>query len=324
MSHATLKRPVCVSLACWPATSQTEALQACVNLDGTSPLSEPLWGPLSAAHVQLVPQSRGQIDEALAADLREHYPHTQFRLHANARVQSVHRIIDLADFAREDARAWFHDAARISRALRAPAYSAHSGRRSAGNLATVWEAARRLSDWFECPVAIEGQYPTADGSLLIDSWEEYRQLFESGLPYALDLSHLHILAARSGRQEHGLVADMLASERCLEIHVSSNDGSSDQHRICARPSDPPWWLDLLAHANPQAVIFSEGNHRHRAHGGTSSKHRLGPRSPAQHLDQATSGLQPISSKERVACAASSQPSSSGSSATNRYRPPASR
>jgi len=210
-------------------------------------------------HVQLVPQSRGVIDEGLCSYLKEKHPKTRFRLHANARVQFVHRIIDLSEFAEDRGKQWFMDAARVSKMLHAPAYSAHSGRRENASLKDVFYAAQCLADWFDCPVAIEGQYPTKDGSLLIDSWDEYRELFESGVPYALDLSHINILAKLSGEKDIPLLQEMLASENCIEIHVSDNDGSRDQHRICERK---PWWHDLLMrYANPGAVVFSEGNHK---------------------------------------------------------------
>jgi hypothetical protein len=83
---------------------------------------------------------------------------------------------------------------------------------------------------------------------------------ESGVPYAIDLSHLHILACHSGVRDDALVRDMLACERCIEVHVSANDGRGDWHQICQRP---PWWWPLLRHINPKAVVFSEGNHRRK-------------------------------------------------------------
>lgn len=258
-----LTAAVQVSLACWPSAHQIDALLACLNPDGTSPLHEPLWGNLQAQHVQLVPQSRGPLDEQLVQTIKDRYPHTRFRLHANARVQIVHRIIDLADLqSHPQAKDWFQDAARVSQWLQAPVYSAHSGLRSRASLSEMLDNARTLTDWFGCPVAVEGQYPTKEGEMLVNSWDEYQALLESGVPYALDLSHLNILARWTGSQERTLVAEMLASERCLEVHVSANDGTHDQHRLCASKR-APWWGDLMHHIHRDAVIFSEGNHRLR-------------------------------------------------------------
>lgn len=76
-----------VSLACWPGLRHVEAAQ---RLD--EPPLEPCFGRLSTAHVQLVPQSLGTLDDALADTLREAFPATRFRLHANVRVLPRHVI----------------------------------------------------------------------------------------------------------------------------------------------------------------------------------------------------------------------------------------
>jgi sugar phosphate isomerase/epimerase len=116
--------------------------------------------------------------------------------------------------------------------------------------------ARRCADLFECQVAVEGHYPSKGDALLVSNWGEYRRLFESGVPYALDLSHLNIGTEQSRSRDDGLVAEMLACERCIEVHVSDNDGTGDWHRVCDRQ---PWWYRLLTHAHPGAILISEGN-----------------------------------------------------------------
>jgi hypothetical protein len=120
---------------------------------------------------------------------------------------------------------------------------------------------RRCSELMGCPVAVEGQYPTPDDEWLVSSWDEYRQLLDSDVCFALDLSHINILAHRSGRRDDGLVAEMLASDRCTEVHLSRNNGERDSHSVCDQPE---WWTPLLKHIHPGAVVFSEGNHRRRA------------------------------------------------------------
>ena len=240
-----------VSLACWPGLRHEEAAQ---RLD--EPPLEPCFGRLSTAHVQLVPQSLGTLDDALVDTLREAFPATRFRLHANVRVLPRHVIADLSNFTMHPG--WFSQAARISQRLDAPAYTVHAGRRSQARLDEMLDNARRCADVFGCPVGVEGHYPTSQDTWLVSSWEEYQTVFESGVPYALDLSHLHIVATHSGRREEALVAEMIACERCLEIHVSANDGHGDRHDVC---DEPPWWFALLDRAHPAAVIFSEGNHR---------------------------------------------------------------
>jgi len=239
------------SLACWPGLRHEDAARHLA-----APPVEPCFGRLSAEHVQLVPQSLGRLDDTLVEWLRHAFPATRFRLHANVHVLPRHVMADLSGFTLY--AEWFNQAARISQRLAAPAYSAHAGRRSQATLSQMLDNARRCADAFGCPVGVEGHYPTPQNTWLVSSWEEYRTLFESGVPYALDLSHLHIVAAWSGRREETLVAEMLGCERCLEIHVSANDGRNDRHDVCAAR---PWWFALLSAAHSQAVLFSEGNHR---------------------------------------------------------------
>lgn len=240
-----------ISLACWPGMRH-EAAAAQLR----TPIHEPLFGELSADHVQLVPQSMGCLTEARVEALQAAHPRTRFRLHANVHVLPQRRFADLSGF--ELHADWFAQAARISRQLAAPAYTAHAGRRAEAQLPELLDRARRCADLFGCPVGVEGHYPTAGDTWLVSSWPEYRALFESGVPYALDLSHLHILVKQTSHLEGTLVAEMLACERCIEVHVSANDGRGDWHQVC---TEPPWWHPLLAHVHPQAVVFSEGNHR---------------------------------------------------------------
>lgn len=246
--------PVRTSLACWPGLTHLAAAQAAM-----AGVSEPLAGELLTDHVQLVPQCADVLDEGLAEVLRRTWPATSFRLHANVRVQQRRRLADLCTYKRD--LDWFTAAAGIHRLLGATAYSAHAGLRRDATLDTLLDNARRCADLFECPVAVEGQYPVAGEEplkFLISTWQEYRTLLESGVPYALDLSHLNILAHRSRCREEGLVAEMLASPACLEVHLSANDGRGDWHQVVR---EEPWWWPLLHHIHPRAVIFSEGNHR---------------------------------------------------------------
>ncbi|MDF0506872.1 hypothetical protein POK33_39660 [Burkholderia cenocepacia] len=243
---------VCISMACWPGLRQEAAL---AMLEASH--DEPVFGRLSMEHIQLVPQTFGTVTDEVVESILSAYPSVRFRLHANARVLPTHRLADLSNFQQN--ADWFNRAANVSKRLKAPAYSAHSGRRENSTVAQMLDNARRCADLFECPVAVEGQYPAPGDVLLVSTWSEYRTVFESGVPYALDLSHLNIVASRTASRDDGLLHEMLACERCIEIHVSDNDGSGDWHRVCEAP---PWWLTALQCANPEAVIFTEGNHRH--------------------------------------------------------------
>ena len=245
-----------VSLAAFPGARYDEALHRALVL----PVSEPALGKLSTRHVQLVPQTcREQLTRELAQEIARRFPDTQFRLHANVRVLEKHRLnADLSAFSENTD--YFAELAAISRALDANGYSAHAGSREAGSFDDVLNAARRASDAFGCAVAVEGHYPTPrEGNRWnVSSWAEYRSLFDSGVPYALDLSHLNIVGHHSRMYETNLVREMLACERCIEIHLSDNDGRGDQHQML---NIGPWWWALRAYFNTAAIVFSEGNQR---------------------------------------------------------------
>jgi len=251
-----------VSLACFPGMRHEWAAGAAVSAVQRGLLVEPMFGRLQVQNVQFVPQSSGLLTQEVACSLATKYPGTRFRLHANVRLLTQYRVADLANLPKQPD--WFDLAAQVSRALNAPAYSAHAGRRADATLGQMLDNARRAADLFSCPVAVEGLYPTQGDELLVSTWQEYQCVLESGVPFALDLSHLNILAHQTGRQELSLVREMLASERCIEVHVSDNDGRGDTHQVCARPA---WWMPLLAGINPAAVVFSEGNHRRALQGG---------------------------------------------------------
>jgi hypothetical protein len=127
-----------------------------------------------------------------------------------------------------------------------------------GTLQQALINALRCEDLFGARVGVEGQYPTVGNRLLCSSWDEYRELLQSAVCFCVDLSHVRILAQATGVVERTLLQELLACERCIEVHVSDNDGTGDWHQVCAKA---PWWLDLLSHIHPDAVVFSEGNQR---------------------------------------------------------------
>lgn len=245
-----------ISLAAWPGLRHAEAAAIAIGMSRAGALAEPGLGPITCEHVQLVPQSFGVLTEELAAELRDRYPGGNLRLHANVRVLERHRFADLSGFDLHTE--WFAQAARISRTLGATAYTAHAGRRTEATLPEVFDNTRRCAELFGVPVGVEGHYPTPGNEFNLATWEEYRALLDSGVAYALDLSHLNIVAHRTGKLDTGLTAELLASENAIEIHLSGNDGRGDQHRIVEAPC---WWHALLENRNPAAIIFTEGNHR---------------------------------------------------------------
>ena len=235
-----------LSLACYPGRTVAQAMA----LAETAAAS----GQGSTAQVQICPQNTGMLDVDMAAGLVEAYPDTEFRLHANARVVGWSSLADLASLPQH--LYYVAELGRVSKTLSAPAYTIHAGLRGHASLSQLQSNLLLCEDIFDCPVGIEGMYPTADDRYNISTWQEYRAVFERSMRYALDLSHLNILACKTGMRDVGLVREMLASDQCLEIHLSGNDGEHDQH---APVDGDVWWRPLLAYAHPDAVLFTEEN-----------------------------------------------------------------
>ena len=243
-----------ISLGAFPGRGFKEAAGYAIS----GKVIEPLFGNLDYSHLQLCPQNFGCLSEEVVDELLGQFgDKTQFRLHANVRVLDKHALANISGF--DLYPEYFVQASKISKKLSAPAYTAHAGLRSEATMEQLFENTKRLADVFDCPVGIEGHFPNRHNNYLVSTWDEYRQLLDSGLPYALDLSHLNIVANQSGCYEINLVSEMLSSTQCLEVHLSANDGKGDTHQ---KLIEPPWWYGLLMHAHEKAIFFSEGNQLH--------------------------------------------------------------
>ena len=238
------------SLAAFPGMRHVDAVREAVS----GQYADKIMGAVHAKHLQLVPQNRGEVDDALCDELLNMFPATTFRLHANVQIGPRKVVADLSSF--NDHRKWFRQAGKLSKRLGAPAYSAHAGYRKNASLAQVLENARTASEYFDAPVAVEGMYPDANARYLLATWQEYRTLLDSGVPYALDLSHLNILKCAFGTCDAGFVRELLACERCIEVHLSDNDGDADTHAVS---TEKTWWHSLLGSTAKSAVVFTEGN-----------------------------------------------------------------
>ncbi len=240
--------------ACWSSLSYQQAVQKIA--EGTV---EPILGQLSFDHVQLCPQHPDFISYELLDFLQEKYPSIQFRLHSDIRLINKRGItMDLVDFTPENLW-YFKTIAEFSNYIKAPAYSLHAGVRKI-TLEQLFEKYYQLQDLFDCPIAIEGHYPFGNDKYLINSWSEYESMFRSGINFALDLSHLNIVAHREGWQ-FDLTKEMLASSQCKEIHISFNEGKMDNHLIATNEQQELWNLfkSMIEQSSPSADIFSEGN-----------------------------------------------------------------
>lgn len=237
--------------ACFPGFTVRAALNRI-----TAGIEEPVIGALCADHIQVCPQNFGQVDEAEAEALREAFPGSQLRLHANARVLPHHVLFD-ASTVRDHSLPYFRALADRSHRLGASVLSIHAGNAENASLSQMFDNVRALQDgvFGDIRLAIEGLYPHDKRPQLLGTWAEYETLLRSELPFALDLSHLNIVCRHEG-ERIDLVRDLLASDRCLEVHTSGNDGRRDEHALL---TGPPWWLPLLEGMGRNAIAFSESN-----------------------------------------------------------------
>ena len=242
---------VCAASAVFPGLTALACLEKL-----SQGVQEPMWGVLSTEHVQLCPQTMGVLTDPHVDELMQRHPEVNFRLHANARVQPKHRLLDASTFSPETLD-YYQDLARVSQRLNASAYSLHAGYAQHSSQQDMFEHVKRIQELFgDIPVAIEGLYPNRHREQLIDSWKGYEALLESGHYMAIDLSHLQIVARHEKHWEEGLVEALLSSEKCLEIHLSENDGYKDQHVLSL---NAPLWVKYLEKAHTNAVLFSEGD-----------------------------------------------------------------
>jgi len=217
---------------------------------------EPFWGKISTDHVQICPQTSATVDTAAAEFLMEKYPQTKWRLHANARVLPQHFIYD-ASTVSQDTLFYFKELFARQKTFGSRIMSIHAGYRKNCSEKDFWknvDILRNLAALYDTEVAIEGLYPSEKAPQWIDTWSGYEDILKKEIPFALDLSHLKIVAKKEGWKKD-LAEEMVSSPFCREIHVSENDGLRDRHE---KIKNPPKWLDCLVRAHPSSVVFSEG------------------------------------------------------------------
>ena len=202
------------------------------------------FGPVQMEHVQLCPQSSNFVDEVCIQKLRQKYPHTKFRLHANVRIDRVLRIFDASKYSKQNK--WYYQRlAELSDQLSASGYSLHSGYRNNASLEKMKNNVLEIQSFFPCDVMVEGMYPDDRKDWLIKNWKEYEWLLNSELLYAIDLSHLNIVKKRLNIVDLGLVYDLLSHPNCREIHLSYNHGNHDSHlQLKSRYYETSWWKDV--------------------------------------------------------------------------------
>ena len=209
--------------------------------------------PVRCDKLQICPQNRRGVNDEIIAYLLEVYPDIEFRLHANVNVTGLAKIVDASNWP--DDSYYFGFLKKALYAIKSPVYTLHAGRRSNCSLEDLFAKVKDLEDSLGIPTGVEGHYPDADNKWLINSWKEYEAMLNSGVNFALDLSHLNIVGYYEQVYPLDLVKAMIESERCIEVHISHNEGYSDSHRNII---EEPWWWQSLQFINPSADIFTEG------------------------------------------------------------------
>lgn len=228
-------------------------------------LIEPYWGVLSHEHVQLCPQTSGVLTPQMCEKVRSLYPQTTLRLHANARVLNHHVLWDVSTYNTET---HFYYKACVDRMLRlgASIFSVHAGyKKNCPKADEFWNNILKLRELVDhqsqgkVTLAVEGLYPSSNMPQWIETWEDYAELLHRKIPFALDMSHLQIVAQHEKKWDNILLKNLIESSLCKEIHVSQNNGKADQHKSM---NSSPIWEKYLLLSHPDTHIFSEGNLLH--------------------------------------------------------------
>ena len=241
----------------FPGFSYLEA----INLANAN-IKEGILGKISADHMQLCPQNKGQITENFAEKIKNDFA-IQFRIHANARLLEHLFFFDTSnDLNEEKTQKYLKKLKKINKIINAPIYSYHAGRNQSWQQA--FEQTLKLQDYLKIPVALEGIYPNKHTYAIADL-NDYQKFLNNQIFYAIDLSHLNIVWHHNRHNIKfddflSLTKQLINNNHCLEIHLSDNNGHDDQHQICLKSN---WWLEIIKNLklNKNCQVFSEGDQR---------------------------------------------------------------
>ena len=257
---ATLERQRPADWTGWSTVSPQPATAAWPGVDWEAAIEQ--LADATTHTVQLCPQSRQVLDATVIDRLKARWPARRWRLHANPRLWDLPPIFYDASTVSAHLDSCFRPLAQLSARLGADVYSLHAGRTLNASRAQLLDNVARLEDLFGGPVAVEGMYPDRHGRFHVADSEGYQWLLESGAAMAIDVSHLHIVRCTESGFDEGLLEALLESDRCLEVHLSHNNGRADQHRVL--PQQPPWWWSAVCQARarrPELLVFCESLRR---------------------------------------------------------------
>ena len=251
----SLNMPVFAASAIFAGFTHIEAAERI-----RSGISEPALGMLSSSKMQLCPQNRSSLNEQACFDLVSINPSTEFRIHANTSCGGLFGLHDASsDWSNPSFSAWKKQLAIACGLLGAKAYSWHAGRAVNCSLQQAIDRTMSLEQELGIVVGVEGMYPSSATPWLMSSFKDYETVMLSGASFAVDLSHWQIIACASGATETTLLKELLTHPKCMEIHLSDNDGKRDNHGKLTRK---PFWFTILTQLQAKGLIkadvFSEG------------------------------------------------------------------
>jgi len=206
--------------------------------------------------IQLCPQHIGYLSPLLINNIKIKYKEIQFRLHANVKVWDKLYLFDASsDLRLEENKKYILKLKEINNLLGSKIYSYHAGRRC--SIKRLLSNVNYLEDFLGCEVAVEGLYPTKENKWNLSSYNDHEDMFyKTNLKYVIDFSHFNIINSVEKRIDFHLLKEMIESPRCLEIHISDNDGEKDSHHKITKEL---WWFSMMSNASltSSVNIFSE-------------------------------------------------------------------
>jgi hypothetical protein len=211
---------------------------------------------LDKKKIQICPQQIGQLTEGVVSRLKNNYINTKFHLHANVNILSQRFLFDAScDMSNSDVEGYIKKLKTINNLLGKNLYSYHAGRRVC-SLEKMLDNAKKLQDYLNVEVVLEGLYPERKNTWLVSSIDEYEWLSDK-FNFVLDLSHLQIVFEQEKKEiDLSWVKQMMEHKNCKEIHISSNDGEHDSHKVL---TGQEWWISVLKNSQTTASIFTEEN-----------------------------------------------------------------
>src|SRR5579885_2502572 len=130
--------PIHISLAAFPARDYRSAMGS------SRGARDPVLGAIIPSQAQLCPQNMGTLTEEISSALREEFPETRFRPHANIRAEGWSPHIAASNYPRF--KGYYDELKKICAALHSPAYTWHAGYRQEADFRKIERYTLEIED----------------------------------------------------------------------------------------------------------------------------------------------------------------------------------